>query len=238
MYTLLINDNNEVITSVYETIMQRSTLVDNLQILVSKFYKGQLDMADSVAWMKYVLPSGDMKMIQLTLADDNYKDYNYLKYILPFNTKITAQHGIVSLSFTFIKTGDENTVYVRKTQEGRLEITPIAKWEGYVADDLLEPIDQRLIMLEARQQDLSSLHQEMFENMVNDVRLDSEGKRIRLTNVNGDVGNGVDVDDLSKIVSEYIVGVDADGIPDGVTYLDELTKNNMKFVNLDTMIKK
>lgn len=39
MYTLLLNNNNELITTVKERIMQRSKLVDNLHFLVEPNYK-------------------------------------------------------------------------------------------------------------------------------------------------------------------------------------------------------
>ena len=45
MYTILITDQNEMITTIKERIMQRSKLVDNLHFLVDPMYKG-IDMAD------------------------------------------------------------------------------------------------------------------------------------------------------------------------------------------------
>ena len=39
MYTLLITENNELITSIQERIMQRSKLIDKLHFLTAPMYK-------------------------------------------------------------------------------------------------------------------------------------------------------------------------------------------------------
>ena len=53
--TALVNDNNEIITTVRERIMQRSKLVDNLHILVNPMYK-EHNMSDFTVMMEYMLP--------------------------------------------------------------------------------------------------------------------------------------------------------------------------------------
>ena len=55
MYTLLINENNEIVTTVKERIMQRSKLVDDLHFLMNPMYKG-IDMSDFTVTMEYILP--------------------------------------------------------------------------------------------------------------------------------------------------------------------------------------
>ena len=55
MYTILVNDDNTLTTSVRERIMQRSKLVDSLHFLVSPTYK-ELDMTDFTVTLEYVLP--------------------------------------------------------------------------------------------------------------------------------------------------------------------------------------
>ena len=55
MYTILVNDDNTLTTSIRERIMQRSKLVDSLHFLVYPTYKG-LDMTDFTVTMEYILP--------------------------------------------------------------------------------------------------------------------------------------------------------------------------------------
>ena len=56
MYTLKITDENTVVTTVKESIVERSNYVDKIQIVTSKMYKEQIDMSDATLYMKYTLP--------------------------------------------------------------------------------------------------------------------------------------------------------------------------------------
>ena len=44
MYTLKITDENTVVTTVKESIVERSNYVDKIQIVTSKMYREQIDM--------------------------------------------------------------------------------------------------------------------------------------------------------------------------------------------------
>ena len=69
MYTLRITDDNNVITTVKESLMEKSNCVNSIQIIINKLYKEQIDMTDTTAYMKYVLPvTKKIKMTQL-IAD-------------------------------------------------------------------------------------------------------------------------------------------------------------------------
>ena len=240
MYTLLISEDGSVTTTKYETIMQRSANFNSIQVLINKLYKG-IDIADASIYMKYVLPvSKKIKLMHLDLVSDNYLE-DYLQFVIPGNTLLTAEPGTVKVTFTITKMNtdenDQTIVGIDTTGEGSIKITAVAQWADYVPDELLNEVDQRLLVLEARQKDLDALHQEMFQGMVNDVRLDADGRKILLTNKNGDVGGGLNVNDLSALIATDIVGADADGVPDGVTHLDEVLKSNYRVVNLDKLVK-
>ena len=51
MYTLKINDDNTVTTTVKETLVERSNYVDKIQIVTSKLYREQIDMSDATLYM-------------------------------------------------------------------------------------------------------------------------------------------------------------------------------------------
>ena len=53
MYTLKITDENTVVTTVKESIVERSNYVDKIQIVTSKMYREQIDMSDTTVYMKY-----------------------------------------------------------------------------------------------------------------------------------------------------------------------------------------
>ena len=68
MYTLKITDENTVVTTVKESIVERSNYVDKIQIVTNKMYREQIDMSDTTVYRKYKLPVSDkIKMTQLII---------------------------------------------------------------------------------------------------------------------------------------------------------------------------
>ena len=149
MYTILLNDTNELITSVKERIMQRSKLVDSLHFLVDPTYKGT-DMSDFTVMMEYIMPtSREYKTEILVKSDELYK--NKLEYKLPFDTCLTKEAGKVEVQLTFVKvdldTEGNSIQKVRKTSPTTITIVPIAAWSDIVPDNALTALDQRLLMV-------------------------------------------------------------------------------------------
>ena len=121
MYTILVNDDNTLTTSIKERIMQRSKLVDSLHFLVSPTYKG-LNMTDFTVTMEYILPvSKEYVSEVLVKSEEPYKEM--LEYKLPFDTHLTKESGEIKLKLTFSKVDlDEdgnNIQFLHKTNERR-----------------------------------------------------------------------------------------------------------------------
>ena len=90
MYTLKITDENTVVTTVKESIVERSNYVDKIQIVTSKMYREQIDMSDTTVYMKYKLPVSDkIKMTQLIINNLEYEQ-NYIQYLIPVDASLTA----------------------------------------------------------------------------------------------------------------------------------------------------
>lgn len=227
MYTLKINDDNTVTTTVKETLIERSNYVDKIQIVTSKLYREQIDMSDTALYMKYKLPvSNKIKLTQLTVNDLKYET-NYIQYLIPVDAALTAEAGDIEVSFTFLKlvpNEDETyTSYIRKTTSGVIHITPLVQFDKYEPSELFSEIDQRLLVMEGMIKDLDAQNKATYEGMVKDIRLDTEGRKLTLTDRNGDdTGEGVEVKDLSAMVAEDMTGVDPDGVQDGVVHLDQV----------------
>lgn len=227
MYTLKINDDNTVTTTVKETLIERSNYVDKIQIVTSKLYREQIDMSDATLYMKYKLPvSNKIKLTQLTVNDLAYET-NYIQYLIPVDAALTAEAGDIEVSFTFLKlvANDDGTYtsYIRKTTSGVIHITPLVQFDKYEPSELFTEIDQRLLVMEGMIKDLDAQNKAAYEGMVKDIRLDTEGRKLTLTDRNGDdTGEGVEVKDLSTMVAEDMTGVDPDGIQDGVVHLDQV----------------
>lgn len=227
MYTLKINDDNTVTTTVKETLIERSNYVDKIQIVTSKLYREQIDMSDATLYMKYKLPvSNKIKLTQLTINDLEYET-NYIQYLIPVDAALTAEAGDIEVSFTFLKlvANDDGTYtsYVRKTTSGVVHITPLVQFDKYEPSELFTEIDQRLLVMEGLIKDLDAQNKATYEGMVQDIHINTEDRKLILTDRNGDdTGEGIAVSDLSTMVAEDITGVDPDGVQDGVVHLDQV----------------
>ncbi|UWG69962.1 MAG: hypothetical protein [Bacteriophage sp.] len=227
MYTLKISDDNTVTTTVKETLIERSNYVDRIQIVTNKLYREQIDMSDTTVYMKYKLPvSNKIKMTQLTVNNLEYET-NYIQYLIPVDAGLTAEAGDIEVSFTFLKlvANDDGTYtsYIRKTTSGVIHITPLTQFDKYEPSEMFTEIDQRLLAIEGYIKDLDALNKATYENAVKDIRLDTEKRKVTLTNNDGeDTGKGIAMTDLSKMVSEDLTGKDPDGVQDGVVHLDQV----------------
>lgn len=227
MYTLRITDDNNVITTVKESLMEKSNCVNSIQIIINKLYKEQIDMTDTTAYMKYVLPvTKKIKMTQLIA--DTTTDESHILYTIPVTANISAESGDIEVSFTFLKLvhddeSDTTTSYVRKTESGLIHITKLAQFDSYEPSEMLTELDQRILALMATAEDIKKLGQATYDNMPIDMKLDSEAKKLTLVNANGNTGDGVGIADLSDSIAKELTGTDPDGTQDGVTHIDKVT---------------
>lgn len=227
MYTLRITDDNNVIITVKESLMEKSNCVNSIQIIINKLYKEQIDMTDTTAYMKYVLPvTKKIKMTQLIA--DTTTDESHILYTIPVTANISAEPGDIEVSFTFLKLvhddeSDTTTSYVRKTESGLIHITKLAQFDSYEPSEMLTELDQRILILMATAEDIKKLGQATYDNMPIDMKLDSEAKKLTLVNANGNTGDGVGIADLSDSIAKELTGTDPDGTQDGVTHIDKVT---------------
>lgn len=226
MYTLRITDDNNVITTVKESLMEKSNCVNSIQIIINKFYKEQIDMTDTTAYMKYVLPiTKKIKMTQLIA--DTTTDESHILYTIPVTASISAEPGDIEVSFTFLKLvhddeSDTTTSYVRKTESGLIHITKLAQFDTYEPSEMLTELDQRILALMATAEDIKKLGQATYDNMPIDMKLDSEAKKLTLVNTNGNTGDGVGIAELSDSIAKELTGTDPDGTQDGITHIDKV----------------
>ena len=198
MYTILVNDDNTLTTSIRERIMQRSKLVDSLHFLVSPTYKG-LDMTDFTVTMEYILPvSKEYVSEVLVKSEELYKEM--LEYKLPFNTDLTKEAGEIEVKLTFSKVDldeDGNDIqYVRKISATSITIVPIESWCDIIPDKALDAIDQRIIKTDAQIKALIEANEITRIEKADNLVLDSENKELYLTAEGNQIGDKVKLSDL------------------------------------------
>lgn len=211
MYTILLNESNELITSVRERIMQRSKLVDSLHFLVDPMYKG-IDMSTFSVTLEYILPiSREYKTESLVKSDALYKDK--LEYKLPFDTCLTKEHGKIEVQLTFTKvelTPDGDSVhYVRKTSPTTITIVPISAWSDIIADDALTALDQRLIQVDAMLNAVNDMNIYLEENKADNIVFNEEGQYLQLTACGTPIGDKIKINVAATGITE--IRIDEDG---------------------------
>lgn len=246
MYTLLLNEDNRLVTTVKERIMQRSKLVDDLHFLVEPLYKGH-NMEDFTVVMEYILPvSREYKTEILVKSDELYKDK--LEYKLPFDTCLTKEAGKIEVQLTFSKVSldaDGNSKQqVRKTSPAVITIVPISAWSDIIADSALTALDQRLIQVDAMLNAANEMNQHLYETKADNIYYNEEEQYIQLT-ANGDpIGDRVEFDS-NNVCSVVDVVIDensnlivtlSDGRvinagrvsgSDGVTFIPHISKDHI-----------
>ena len=198
MYTILVNDDNTLTTSVRERIMQRSKLVDSLHFLCPQTYK-ELDMTDLTVTLEYILPvSREYKTEELIKSDELYKDM--LEYKVPFDTDLTKEAGEIEVKLTFSKVDlDEegnNIQYVRKISSTTIAIVPIEAWCDIIPDKALDAIDQRIIKTDAQIKALMEASEVTRLEKADNIVLDGETKELYLTADGEQIGDKVKLSDL------------------------------------------
>lgn len=194
MYTILLNENNELTTSVRERIMQRSKLVDSLHFLVDPTYKN-IDMSDFTVMMEYILPvSREYKTEILVKSDELYK--NKLEYKLPFDTCLTKEAGKIEVQLTFVKVEldaeGKSKQYVRKTSPTTVTIVPIAAWSDVIADSALTALDQRLIQVDAMINAANELTDHLSETKADNIMYNKDTNTIQLTANGNLIGDAIE----------------------------------------------
>ena len=200
LYTILINDDNTLTTSVRERIMQRSKLVDSLHFLCPPTYK-ELDMTDFTVTLEYILPvSREYKTEELVKSDELYKEM--LEYKLPFDTNLTKEAGEIEVKLTFSKVDldeDGNDIqYVRKISATSITIVPIESWCDIIPDKALDAIDQRIIKTDAQIKALLDVNEITRLEKADNLVLDSENKELYLTAEGEQIGDKVKLSDLGN----------------------------------------
>ena len=204
MYTLLIKEDKTVIATNRETIMQRDKLVNKLQILCPRMFNG-LDITEFDLAMLYKLPiSHDLKLVILNLDDASYKD-DYCRYILDIDTDITAECGDVELNFQFMSTKlsdiGEN---IERTQGIMPYLLHVCQLSDYLV--LSDPAMNTLAQLYLNNKNMilaqDKLMQEIYNNKLDDIKLDINEGMLYGTSNGNKAGNGISIEELANEVVE------------------------------------
>ena len=214
MYTILVTNDNELFITQKQRIMQRSSLVNNLHILVYPTYSTgteEYDMTQFTASMEYILPvSKKYKSEILTLSKERYETESgefMLEYLVPFDTGLTSEAGDIEIQLTFVKVDldeeGQGTQYVRKTNTCVVKILPISAWSDIVPDEALTAIDQRIVATQTQINELVDLAGVISISKADNMKLTDT--TLQLTANGEDIGDGIDLNELGDVLTDATV---------------------------------
>lgn len=148
MYDIYIRNDNTVIVTGGNRIVQGSSMVDTVRVLVPKTYNETIkDMSEFSCMMEYILPCSKKYLVDVLVedvpndetVDDVYE--NYVIYKFDVDSDLTSEPGDIEVQFTFAKAAivDEYGIEIeperlRKTKKTRITIVPIAKWSDIMVE--------------------------------------------------------------------------------------------------------
>lgn len=197
MYTIIMDDNKQLVTTIKQVLYQRENLVDKIQILIPQYYQ-DIDLSDWIAVLKYVDQANIPHAETLTKDSDIYK--NRIRFYLPVDTELTKYSGDITIRITLTKIDmNSKTQYVLHTGETTITISPLKDYYSFVPDESLEFVDQLIGNLEAKIEATEKIA-EIYDTKKADnityedsrLQLTSNGQRIgdAITIVGGDTPGG------------------------------------------------
>lgn len=148
MYDIYIRNDNTVIVTGGNRIVQGSSMVDTVRVLVPKTYNETIkDMSEFSCMMEYILPCSKKYLVDVLVEDvpnsetidDVYE--NYVVYKFDVDSDLTSEPGDIEVQFTFAKAPvvDEYGIEIeperlRKTKKTKITIVPIAKWSDIMVE--------------------------------------------------------------------------------------------------------
>lgn len=178
MYTILLTKDKTLIATQKEAIMQYSNLVDKIQFLVPPMISENDMTTFTTVLLEYISPISKIYRTEmLTVSPEMYKEH--LQYLLPVDTKITAENGDIEVHLTFYKTemtaDGEAQVPIFKTQTCKITVIPISNWSQFVPDNMLQPLDQRIAEMLVLQKEITAIQEQIMNYQQNgDLLIDDE----------------------------------------------------------------
>ena len=205
-YVILINDDNSMTITRKNRIIQRSKLVDNIWFLAKPEYNGY-NMADFTVVLEYISPvSHTYRTEFLTRSGEDYN--GYLKYELPFDTKLTAEAGSIEILLTFIlaelNEEGKSRQRVRKISGINIDVVPLSAWSDIIPDCALSALDQRIIKMDAQIKAINETSAIMLDAKADNLTYDENTNALQLKSGDKLIGDRV-------VISN--VGLDKDGLP-------------------------
>jgi hypothetical protein len=215
MYVILVNDDDTLYGSKKERIMEKSKCVDNLVFVVDPIYRNTYDMTNATVMLEYLRPiSRKYETEFLVLSNERYN--GFLQYKLPFDTNLTSEHGSLELQLTFVYTDldvkGNGVQRVRKTSPTTIDIIPISAWANIIPDSALNPLDQRLVMMNAQIRAIEEMNRVVAESKADNIKYNENTNELQLLSGDKEIGNKVTLKTADASLEDGVPVIDFNNI--------------------------
>ena len=164
MYTILMTDNKELVTTKTVALYQREQMVDQIQFITPLVYN-DVDLSKCSVVFKYT-DIGNVIHREILQFTGTYKDTK-LRYTLPVNTRLNQFAGDISgfLTFYTVNEETEKVKNILKTSETTITILPVrGVHESGEIDMVLAEVAAKMSQMEDELKDLMAVeHEELTE---------------------------------------------------------------------------
>lgn len=127
MYTIVMDKNKNLNTTVPATLFQKESMVDKIQFLVPPQYQ-DIELSQFTAILKYVDPNGNFHTEIMEMDSEMYK--NYIRYTLSVTTALTQVAGTITVRLSFLDVNGDTEEEVSKLETNSTTIE-ILKPNGF-----------------------------------------------------------------------------------------------------------
>lgn len=189
MYTIIMNSDKSLTSTITTTLFQRENLVDKIQFLFPEFYD-DIKLSDFTATLKYI-DQANIPHAEILLKDESlYK--NKIRFTLPIDTDLNTYAGDIQIRITLTKVDmDEKKQYVLHTGEAKITISPLKDYYTFVPDESLEFVDQLVGSLTSKIEATEKLAEAYDKNKADNITY--EGNKIQLTSNGQKIGDSITI---------------------------------------------
>lgn len=201
MYTIIMDDDKNLVTTVRATLYQREKLADKIQFLFPQQY-GEINIADCIILLKYVDQGNVAHAEKLIKDEDLYKDR--IRCCIDVDTNLTRFSGDIKFHLDFLKLNTDDGIYesVLSSGETTITISPLDDYFAFTSDESLDVINQAILELDAKSTAIQALAESLEESKVDDLSLD--GSLLQVSAKGTPIGKGVNLPSA---------GIGEEGIP-------------------------
>lgn len=201
MYTILMNADKTLTTTVKTNLYQKENLVDKIQFYVPIAYN-EHDLTTFTATIVYADQSNVPHAEKLVADEELYKE-KYIRYTLPVGSALTKLAGDIKIRLNFNKVDlEEKKQYTLHSSAIKVSILPLEDYYAFVPDESLEFVDQIVGALEAQIEALADLTQTSAKAKADNIVLDKDTNELYLTSSGNPIGDRINIGELSEEIVE------------------------------------